>query len=338
MKQILIPKYGSADVLVCRDVAFHPPQPGELQIGVKAAGLNFADILARQGLYPDAPKPPCVVGYEIAGVVQAVGDTVAADWVGKEVVALTRFGGQSEYVNVPVEQVFSKPAQLDFTEAATLPVNYLTAFQLIVVMGSLQKDETVLIHNAGGGVGLAAVDIARHIGARILGTASLRKHDLLRERGVDLPIDYRQADWVDAVLQETNGSGVEMILDPLGGEHWKKSLKCLRSTGRLGMFGVSSLSGNGLKGKLSALKLLFQMPWFGPIALMNQNRGVYGVNLGHLWHERNKVRVWMQELLQGVRQGWIRPYVDKTFSFDQIQDAHRYLENRQNIGKCILVP
>ncbi len=338
MKQIYIPKHGSADVLVCRDAPFHPPKTGEVQIGVKAAGLNFADILARQGLYPDAPKPPCVVGYEVAGVVQATGDTVEADWTGKEVIALTRFGGQSQYVNVPIQQVFIKPAELDFAEAAALPVNYLTAFQLIVVMGNLHRDETVLIHNAGGGVGLAAVDIARHVGARILGTSSQRKHDLLRQRGVDVPIDYRKTDWVDAVLQETNASGVELILDPMGGEHWKQSLKCLRSTGRLGMFGVSSLSGNGLSGKFSALKLFLQMPRFGPIALMNQNRGVYGVNLGHLWHEGNKVGLWMQELLQGVRRGWIRPHVDKTFSFEQIQDAHRYLENRQNIGKCILVP
>ena len=132
---------------------------------MKAAGLNFADILARQGLYPDGPKKPCVMGYEVAGVVEAIGEDVDRDLVGKEVVAMTRFKGQAEKVAVAANQLFAKPEPLSFEQAAAIPVNYLTAYALLVVMGSLKDGESVLIHNAGGGVGLAALDIAKKIGA-----------------------------------------------------------------------------------------------------------------------------------------------------------------------------
>ena len=162
--------------------------PGENQvvIRVRAAGLNFADILSRQGLYPDSPPKPCVMGYEISGVVEAVGKGVNSEAKGKSVVALTRFGGQSDLVAVRADQMFEKPEKLTFEQAAAIPVNYLTAYALLVVMGSLHLGESVLIHNAGGGVGLAALDIAKKIGAETYGTASPGKHEFLTERGLDI--------------------------------------------------------------------------------------------------------------------------------------------------------
>ena len=141
--------------------------------------------------------------------------------------------------------MFPKPDSLSFEQAAAVPVNYLTAWALLVVMGGLRKSESVLIHNAGGGVGLAALDIAKHIGATTYGTASPGKHEFLRQRGLDHPIDYRNQDWLPALKQMTNGLGVELIVDPIGGGHWKKSYRGLRTTGRLGMFGVSTASANG---------------------------------------------------------------------------------------------
>jgi synaptic vesicle membrane protein VAT-1 len=338
MRQIVTTTNGGVDVLKVEQKPDLKPGSGEVLIRVKAAGLNFADILARQGLYPDAPKKPCVMGYEVSGIVDSLGDGVDQALLGKSVVALTRFGGQSELVVVKSNQIFEKPGSLSFEEAAAIPVNYLTAYALLAVMGSLQPGEAVLIHNAGGGVGLAALDIAKRLSAITYGTASPGKHEFLRQRGLDHPIDYRNEDWLEVLKKLTDGRGVELVIDPIGGGHWKKSYQALRSTGRLGMFGISAASADGLRGKLEMTKAAWQTPWFHPFGLLNKNKGVFGLNLGHMWHEREKVADWMKTILDGVKEGWIRPHVDKSFLFDQVGAAHAYMEARKNTGKVVLVP
>ena len=337
MKQIFITGHGGPEKLQLREAPDPSPAAGEVRIRVRASGINFADILARQGLYPDAPKVPCVVGYEVSGTVDAAGPG-AESWVGKDAFALTRFGGYADVVVVPVGQVFERPAALTHEQCATIPVNYLTAWQLLVKVGALSKDESVLIHNAGGGVGLAAIDIARHIGARIIGTASSGKHAFLKERGLHDAIDYRTQDWSVELDRITGGRGVELITDPIGGNHWKKSYNALRSTGRLGMFGISAASESSLFGPLRLLPVALGMPLFHPIPLMNNNRSAFGVNLGHMWHETEKIRIWMDALLAGVRDGWVRPHVDKVFSFAKAGEAQAYMEARKNTGKVILQP
>jgi NADPH:quinone reductase-like Zn-dependent oxidoreductase len=338
MRQIVTTRNGGVEVLKVQVKPDPQPQKDQVVIRVKAAGLNFADILARQGLYPDAPPKPCVLGYEVAGVVEAIGAEVDPSFAGKSVVALTRFGGQSELVAVKSTQIFEKPDSLTFEQAAAIPVNYLTAYALLYVMGSLQPGESVLIHNAGGGVGLAALDIAKRIGAVTYGTASPSKHEFLRERGLDHPIDYRNQDWLAVLKEMTKGRGVELVIDPIGGGNWKKSYQALRPTGRLGMFGFSAASATGLKGKLGLIKAAVQAPWFYPFGLINRNKGVFGLNLGHMWHEPDKVARWIKVILDGVSEGWVRPFVDKALPFDQVGDAHTYIESRRNIGKVVLVP
>lgn len=338
MRQVVTTTTGDINVLKVQDKPDPKPAPGEVLIRVNASGLNFADILSRQGLYPDSPPKPCVMGYEVSGTIEGVGEGVGREWIGNAVVAMTRFGGQSDVVVVKATQLFAKPKELTFEQAAAIPVNYLTAYALIVVMGSLHEGESILIHNAGGGVGLAALDIAKKIGAVTFGTASPSKHQFLTERGLDHPIDYRGQDWLPTLKNLTNGRGVDLILDPIGGSHWKKSYSALRHTGRLGMFGVSTASANGLAGKLKLVKAALQMPRFHPLRLLNQNRGVFGLNLGHMWHEPGKVKIWMGEILKGVDEGWIKPYVDRSFRFDEAGAAHQYLEQRKNIGKVVLVP
>jgi synaptic vesicle membrane protein VAT-1 len=336
MKQIFIVGQGGPDKLQLRESADPTPAKGEIRIRVRASGINFADIMARQGLYPDSPRIPCVVGYEVSGTVDAVGSGVDESWVGREVFALTRFGGYSDVVIAPEKQVFAKPDSLSHEQAAAVPVNYLTAWQLLVVMGSLKCGETVLIHNAGGGVGLAAIDIARQIGATIYGTASGGKHAFLMGRGLHEAIDYRTKDWSVELDRVTNGKGVALIIDPLGGSHWKKSFKALRSTGRLGMFGVSTVTASKLVGPLRLLPAALGMPLFHPLALMNANKSVFGVNLGHLWHETQMITAWMEILLQGIADGWVRPHVDKSFPLERVGEAQTYLEQRKNIGKVVL--
>lgn len=338
MRQIVTTGTGGIEVLKVQEKPDPKPRANEVVIKVRAAGLNFADILSRQGLYPDSPPKPCVMGYEVSGVIEDVGEGINDSFVGKSVAALTRFGGQSDMVVVKATQAFDKPEKLTFEQAAAIPVNYLTAYALLVVMGSLHKGESVLIHNAGGGVGIAALDIAKKIGAVTYGTASPSKHKFLTERGLDHAIDYRSQDWQPVLKEITNGRGVDLIIDPIGGGHWKKSFASLRHTGRLGMFGVSTASANGFAGKLKMLKAVIQTPWFHALPLINRNRGVFGLNLGHMWHEPEKVAIWMRDILRGVGEGWVRPYVDQAFSFDDVAKAHQYMEARKNIGKVVLVP
>jgi synaptic vesicle membrane protein VAT-1 len=338
MQQVFITATGGPEKLHLREMPDPQPTAGALRIRVRAAGINFADILARRGLYPDAPKLPAVVGYEVSGVVDAAGDAAGEHWIGREVFALTRFGGYADTVVVPAAQVFDKPPALTHEQAAAIPANYITAWQLMVRMGALGKDETVLIHNAGGGVGLAAIDIARHLGARSIGTASSGKHAFLKSRGLDEAIDYTRGDWEPELMRLTGGRGAELILDPLGGSHWKRSFKALRHTGRLGMFGISTATESRLPGPLKLVSTALGFPLFNPVSLMNQNRSVFGVNLGHLWHEVDKIRLWTGELLRGVDEGWVRPHVDRAFPLAQAGEAQSYIEARRNTGKVVLIP
>lgn len=338
MRAIVTTANGDVRVMKVEERPDPKPAEGQVVVRVKAAGLNFADILARQGLYPDGPPKPCIMGYEVAGIVEAVGAGVDQALTGKPVIAMTRFKGQAELVAVPAAQIFEKPDNLSFEQAAAIPVNYLTAWALLVTMGGLQKDEAVLIHNAGGGVGLAALDIARHIGAKTFGTASPSKHEFLKQRGLDHAIDYRSQDWLPVLLDLTGGRGVELIIDPLGGDSWKKSYRALRTTGRMGVFGLSAASASGIRGKLRVLKAVIKMPRYNPLGLMNRNKGIFGLNLGHMWGEGEKVAGWTAAVMRGVAEGWIQPHVDRAFRFDEIADAHRHLEGRKNIGKVVLVP
>jgi NADPH:quinone reductase-like Zn-dependent oxidoreductase len=238
MRQIVNTANGDYEVLEVQEAPDLHPDTDELIIDVEASGLNFSDILARKGQYADGPNKPCVMGYEVSGRVSSVGKTIDEAWMGKEVIAFCRFKGQAEQVCVKEQQVYEKPSRLSFAEAAALPVNYITAWVLLNVMGSLHENESILIHNVGGGVGIAALDIAQHIGATTYGTASQHKHDFLKERGLDHAIDYRNEDWFEIIMDLTGGRGVDLITDPLGGKEWKRSYKALRATGRLGMFGI----------------------------------------------------------------------------------------------------
>jgi NADPH:quinone reductase-like Zn-dependent oxidoreductase len=338
VRAIQIGRSGGTDVLEVRELPEPQPKVGELAIRVRAAGINFADILARQGIYPDCPPYPCVVGYEVAGTVSAVGEGVDRGWLGKDVLALTDFGGYAETCCVGAAYVWAKPAALSFEQAAAIPLNYITAWGLLVAMGGLSRGETVLIHNAGGGVGLAALDIARHRGAVTIGTASARKHEFLFGRGCEHCVDYGAGDWPAQVMRITHGRGVELAIDPIGGPHWKKTWSVLRKTGRMGMFGISAAATGGFGAKLDLVKLALRSPLFHSLKLVPSNRGVFGINIHNMYEESGKFRDWMAEILRGVEQGWVRPHIDRTFPFEQAGAAHAHIEARGNIGKVLLVP
>jgi synaptic vesicle membrane protein VAT-1 len=340
MRQIWITRAGAPEVLQVKEAPDPEPKAGEVRIRVAASGINFADIMGRLGLYPDLPPIPVVPGYEVGGRVDAVGAGIEANWNGRDVLAATRFGGYADTVCVPVGQVFARPPGMSASEGAAIPVNYFTAWQLVVVMGGLKRGETVLVHSAGGGVGIAATQIAKHLGARVIGTASAGKHAELRALGIDHLIDYRTEDFEARTREITGGRGVELILDAVGGESWKKGYRMLAPTGRLGMFGISAAVTGKKRSVLAMLSTLANTPWFqfNPVSLMNANKGVFGVNLGHMWGEIDRQRGWADQLFDLWAQGAIKPKIARSFRFDEAPQAHHFIQDRENVGKVLLVP
>ncbi len=336
MRQVWIPKIGGPEVLEVREAPDPVPGPGYVRIRVAAAGVNFADCMARMGLYPDAPKLPTVVGYEVSGTVDAVGPEVSAFSVGDRVLSVTRFGGYTDCAVVQATQVHRIPDALSFEKAAALPVNYLTAWLMLVRLGNLQASETVLIHGAGGGVGLAALQIARWRGATLLGTASAGKHERLLSLGLDHAIDYRTQDFEAEARRLTGGRGVHVVLDPIGGSSFKKSYALLAPMGRLFLFGNASMATGKKRNLITAGGTVLAMPRFHPLKLMDRNVGVFGVNLGHLWDEVALLRESLEAILARVAAGDLDPVVDRTFPLEETGAAHAWLQDRKNFGKVLL--
>lgn len=336
MRQVVIPRYGAPDVFEMRETADPQPGRGDVRVRVRAAGVNFADILTRLGLYPDAPRPPVVVGYEVAGVVDVAGPEVTRFHSGDRVLAVTHFGGYADCVVVPADLVFPAPADFSDAEAAAIPVNYLTAFVSLYRMANLAPGEKVLLYGAAGGVGVAATQLARLRRATIIGTASAVKHDALRSFGVDYVIDSRHGDVEAEVLRITHGRGVDVILDPNGGASFARSYRLLAPLGRLVMYGMSTLAPSERRRWWPVMRGLWQMRRFKPLSLINRNRGVFGLNLAHLWDERQQLASAMQMLLQEMSAGRLRPLVAKTFPLERAADAHRFVQARSNIGKVVL--
>lgn len=330
MRQVVIPRHGPPDVLTVREVPDPPVTPGAVRIRVRAAGINFSDLLARQGLYPGAPKPPAVVGYEVAGVIDA------GDQETKKVIALTKFGGQSELVVVPQANVFPLPDSWSFEEGAAFPVVYLTAHHMLTRVAAARRGEMVLVHAAAGGVGLAVAELGRILGLHVLGLASRQKHGVLREYGVE-PIDGRDPRWPDAV-RALAPDGVDVVLDAVGGDSWRRGYDLLAPLGRLVCYGASELSTGRGRNLLRTVWKALRWPRFGPLKLMSQNRAVLGVNLGNLWDSAHIIRPQVEALLRYAAEGAIRPRVDRSFPFDQAAAAHRYIHERKNVGKVVLVP
>jgi NADPH:quinone reductase-like Zn-dependent oxidoreductase len=326
-----------------QEVPDPPVGPGEVRIAVRAAGLNFADTMARLGLYPDAPKTPCVLGYEVAGEVESVGEGVESHSVGDRVVAGTRFGGQAEFVTVPEDQALPLPERLSFEQGAAFPVNYGTAYAALAVMGSLRQGDRVLIHAAAGGVGISATQIARNAGAEIFGTASPGKHEAIRAQGVTHPIDYRNRDFAQEVMRITGDEGVDLVLDALGPTSFRKDYRLLRPGGRLVMYGISEMTSEGRRDVRAALKSLATMPlatmpWWKSLALMNENKGIFGLNMLKWWDREGSIQRLVGPLMAELEAGRLEPVVAEAFPFERAGEAHAFIAERRNVGKVVLFP
>jgi synaptic vesicle membrane protein VAT-1 len=342
MRAVVITRHGGPEVLRVEERPDPKVGPGEVRIAVRASGINFADTLARAGTYPDAPRPPCVVGYEVGGEIESVGEGVEGFAPGDRVFAGTRFNGQAELVSVPANQAYPLPEGLSFEQGAAIPVNYATAYAALVVMGGLKPEERVLIHAAAGGVGISAIQISKTIGAEIFGTASASKHGAIREQGVDHAIDYRTQDFADEVGRITGGEGVDVVMDAIGPSSFRKSYRALRPGGRLIMYGASEIATGEKRDMRAVLKgfarmPMATMPWWKSFAVMNENKGVFGLNMLKWWDTEHSLDRAIQPIAARLGTDYV-PVIAEAFPFDRAPDAHRFIAERRNVGKVVLVP
>ena len=329
MRAVVITKYGAPGVLKVEERPEPVAGPGEVVIDVASAGVNFADVMARLGFYADAPKAPCIVGYEVAGTVSELGEGVTELALGDRVAAATRFGGQAERVVVNAAHTMRIPDANSFSEAAAVPVNYSTAWAGLVRYGNLQPGERVLIHAAAGGVGIAATQVARQLGAEIYGTASPQKHSHLQ---LDHVLDYTKKGWQDGLPK------FDIVMDAIGGKSFRNSYNMLAPGGRLVCYGASSVVGGERRNFVTALRTLAQMPRFSMVKQMTQSKAIIGLNMLTLWDAAGSLDPWMQPVNAMLAAGTIKPVIAEEFSFEHAGDAHRLLSSRGNIGKVILTP
>nr|XP_057917890.1 synaptic vesicle membrane protein VAT-1 homolog [Doryrhamphus excisus] len=313
-----------------------PLQPQEVLVRVMACGLNFAELMGRQGLYEPLPSPPVTLGMEASGVIQAVGADVEDRKVGDRVIVLSRSGMWQETVVVPASRAFPMPESMSFEEGAAIPINYMTAYMMLFEMANLKPGKSVLIHMAAGGVGIAATQLCQTVpDVTVFGTASASKHDIIAQVGVTHPIDYRTKDYVEEI-GKISPSGVDIVLDPLGGADTQKGFNMLKPLGSLIVFGAANCVTGQKKSLLAIVKTWYNQLSINALKLMPTNKAVCGFHLSYV--DDAHIQDAMAALLELYRQGKIKPRIDSCYHFEEVTDAMRRMHERQNIGKVILLP
>jgi NADPH:quinone reductase-like Zn-dependent oxidoreductase len=338
VRALVITEYGGPDVLRVEERPDPQPGPGEVRVAVKAAGINFADLLARMGMYEDAPKAPCVVGYEFAGDVESVGEGVTEYAPGQRVLGGCRFGGYAELVVTGQGELLPLPEDWSYEEGAAVCVHYVTAYAGLVRYGSLRPGEKVLLHAAAGGVGIAATQVAKLVGAgEVYGTASGSKQDAVRGFGVDHPIDYTKQDFRREVRRISGEERpLDLVMDAIGGSSFRKSWSLLGAGGRLVCFGASSMMSGERRSLRTVARSVATTPVFHPFSMMRSSRSVIGLNMLKLWDAKGSFDEYLEPLRGWIDEGKLRPVVAEAFPLERGADAHRYLAERRNVGKVVL--
>lgn len=336
MKAIQHTDFGAPEVLRLVELPEPRAAAGEVVIRSRAIGVNFHDLWARLG-FPGMVQLPCIPGIEVAGIIEAVGEAIPGSLQpGQRVIGLPLIthGAYAEQVRVPADYVYVLPDTISFEEAATLPLNYLQAYAALVFMGHIRAGERVLIQAAAGGVGLAAVQLARLWNAEIFATASSEKHTFLKAQGVAHTIDYRSLDFEQEVLRITGNSGIDLIIDGVGGDTFAKGYRLLRFGGRLVCYGASQAI-KQKSGLPENIESTYQTGEVSFLALEGDARAVMGIHLGA---EPPMLKGWMNEIFHLYSEGKIRPHVGRVFPLAEAAKAHHYIHDRQNIGKVLLIP
>lgn len=324
MRAIRFHQLGGPDVLRLEDVPDPQPAPGEAVLAVRAVGVNWADTHFRTGTYFIKPQFPQIAGMEGAGEIVALGEGTEGLAIGDRVMALGANAYAEKMIVKPL-YCYPMPRDLDFVRAAALPVQGITAHHVLSLCGRLAKGESVLVHAAAGGVGTLAVQLAKSMGAaRVIGTASPEKLDLVRSLGADVAIDARAADWADQVKNATERKGVDVILEMIGGtDHYRKNLSVLAHLGRMIVYGAAS---NDMKGTIDA------------VPLMGKNQSIIGYYMTSLLRRRDLCAPALDDLAARVVRGDVKVIIGRQARLDEAADVHRAIESRATTGKVVLVP
>lgn len=336
MKTVTLVKNGAAaKAFEIREAAIPSPAGDEVLIKVAAFGLNFADVMARNGMYKEAPTMPCVLGYDVAGIVEVTGSAVTNVKAGQRVMALTRFGGYAEYAITKSSAVAAVPHDMDDASATALTTQYITAYYAAAEAVNLFKGDKVLIHSGAGGVGTALIQYAKHKGCEIFSTAgSDEKLQQLSLLGVQHCINYRTEDFENKIKTLTNGKGVDVIYDAVGGTSVKKGFRSLAAGGRIVCYGASDMSDKNIFGKIgSALGFGF----YHPVMLMMPSKAMIGINMLKIADDKPLViQRCLQQVIRLYEEGVFIPNIGKVFPVNEIAAAHEYLEKRKSMGKIVV--
>ena len=336
MKSVILTKYGAPEVLQVKELKTPEPLNNQVRIKVHYAGINFAEIMARMRLYPGGPKPGSVLGGEVSGVIDKIGEDVQGLSIGEKVMGLSLSGSYSSQVCIDADSIIQLPNNFKLDEAAAFPVAYITAYMMMFDLGNLQEGDTFLIHGAGGGVGTAALQLAKTKNIKIIGTSSSWKHDKLIRMGIDKCIDYNTDNTEKEIMDFTNGKGVDLVIDPIGAKNWKLSYRVLAKMGKLIIYGDQNLvKGDKLK-PIVAMKEMYSMPKYRPMDLMANNKAVMGYHLGRFKGHEWKIKRSIENLVKLVNDNDLHPVIDSKFSFRDAPKAHRHIQNRKNFGKVLL--
>jgi NADPH:quinone reductase-like Zn-dependent oxidoreductase len=337
MRAAVVTRNGGPEALEIRELPTPEPGPGQVRIRVNAIGLNFADVLMRLGVYTGTPATPFVPGLEFSGVVEKVGEGVETFKGGQRVMGVTRFGSHAEFVALDARRIMALPIGMSFDEGAAFPVNYLSAYCGLVHLGRLRRCERLLLHAAAGGVGIASIQLARHIGAEIFGTAgSPAKVELIRSIGVEHAINYRLEDFASRVRGLAGPRGIDVVMDSVAGRLFKRGWDLLAPMGRYIIYGMASVSGAGGLNYLRVAREWLALPRIQPLEMVAANRTLAGFHLGTLDPAHPFFRAAADEILRLYEHGVLRPFVGATFPFEKIREAHAHLQSRASTGKVVV--
>ena len=324
MYRMIVRELGGPQALERQELSEKEPGPGEVAVDVKAIGCNFFDILITQGKYQVRPELPFSPGAEVAGTVAATGDGVQRVAVGDRASVLLAYGGFASRVVAPESRVFPMPESMSFEVAAALGLVYQTSYVALVPRAQLRPGETLLVHAAAGGVGLAAVQIGAALGARVIGTAgSADKLELVREHGADAVINYREEDFVERVRELTGGRGADVIYDPVGGDTFERSLKCIAFGGRLLVIGFAG-------GRIPSVEMN---------RVLLKNISLVGLHWGLYFDEDPAVTEEAQRAISELyAAGKISPVISQTYPLEEAAAALEALGSRKTTGKVVLLP
>ena len=338
MKAAVLTSYGDAKkAFTFKQVKQPIISENEVLIKVEVFGLNFADIMARKGLYADAPKLPAILGYDVVGKVVEAKCDKGKRLIGEKVVAMTRFGGYAEYVKTNIDGLAILSDDIDSNKATALATQYSTAYYAAIECANLFQGSRILIHACAGGVGTAITQIAKYKKCEIIGlTSSDEKCDYLKSIGVDYPINTSNSDYIKQIKSIQKNYKIDASFNAVGGLTFKKDLKILNNGGKLILYGVSSRVDNK-KGPIGTIKLLWNFGIMTPIELLISSKSIIGVNMLRIADNKPKILArCLKNVVALTKEGALNPIVGKVFSIDDIAIAHEFLESRKSVGKIVV--